>query len=145
MGRKLQATDFKAEMIREEIRETTRCMAVVATFAAWPVYRTRMGMPTASVADVRDAVPFARELGLSWWACFALYLVKFAAIVMAADCWTYWKHRSLHDRWLWRFHKLHHRFKDPSCFAGFALHPLEAFLTFFPIVFFMSTFLSAPR
>ena len=32
------------------------------------------------------------------------------------------------------FHKFHHTFHNPSTFAGFAIHPVEAVITFCPII-----------
>ena len=69
----------------------------------------------------------------------ALYAVKFVFIVLGSDMWTYWKHRSLHSRTLWAFHKSHHAYHDPTCFAGFALHPVEGTLTFAPILLFCNS------
>jgi len=46
------------------------------------------------------------------------------------DTWFYWSHRWLHDfDFLWHnVHYIHHQFKEPSCFAQFAVHPIEAAL-----------------
>lgn len=36
-------------------------------------------------------------------------------------------HRAMHHRWLFRYvHKLHHGFTNPTPFAAYAFHPLEA-------------------
>jgi lathosterol oxidase len=47
---------------------------------------------------------------------------------------TYWKHRLLHTRLFFPFHKHHHSFRDPTPFAGFAVGPLETLLTFWPLL-----------
>jgi lathosterol oxidase len=54
--------------------------------------------------------------------------------VVAMDAWLYWKHRLLHTRLLFPFHKAHHHFRDPTPFAGFAVAPVESLLTFWPIL-----------
>jgi sterol desaturase/sphingolipid hydroxylase (fatty acid hydroxylase superfamily) len=130
---------FKPALVVEEARETALTMYMVACFASWPVMQAQQGHPTAMVHAIQDAVPYARQWGLSPTACAGLYALKFAGIVLGADCWTYWKHRSLHNRVLWVFHKPHHAYHDPTCFAGFALHPFEGVLTFAPILLFCNS------
>ena len=61
------------------------------------------------------------------------YAGSFVVGIAAADAWTYAKHRALHSKWLYAFHRSHHYFKDPTAFAGFAIHPVEAVWTFAPI------------
>jgi len=60
-----------------------------------------------------------------WW-----FLGSIPAYVWWFDTWFYWSHRWLHDfDFLWNnVHYLHHQFKEPSCFAQFAVHPIEAML-----------------
>jgi lathosterol oxidase len=55
--------------------------------------------------------------------------------VIALDAWLYWKHRLLHTPALFGFHRAHHVYRDPTAFSGFAVGPVEAVLTFWPLVF----------
>jgi len=52
------------------------------------------------------------------------------AYMIGFDTWFYWSHRWLHDiDFLWNnVHYVHHQFKEPSAFAQFAVHPLEAIM-----------------
>lgn len=52
------------------------------------------------------------------------------AYVAAFDTHFYWSHWILHEvEWLWNnIHFFHHGYKEPSAFAQFAVHPVEAFL-----------------
>jgi len=61
-------------------------------------------------------------------------IVLFIASLFVLDAWLYWKHRLLHTRFFFRFHREHHTFRDPTAFAGFAVGPVESLLTFWPIV-----------
>ena len=54
--------------------------------------------------------------------------------VLVIDAWLYWKHRILHSRALFGFHRQHHAFRDPTPFAGFAVGPFEALVTFWPVL-----------
>lgn len=54
--------------------------------------------------------------------------------MLAVDAWTYWKHRALHTKALFGFHRGHHTFRDPTPFASFAVGPFEALWTFLPVL-----------
>ncbi|MBV8618908.1 MAG: sterol desaturase family protein, partial [Curvibacter sp.] len=58
------------------------------------------------------------------WAWFWLSL---PVLLVLHDAYFYWTHRLLHTRWLFRrFHGLHHRSRQPSPWAAYAFHPVEA-------------------
>ncbi|HJQ83714.1 MAG TPA: sterol desaturase family protein [Candidatus Binatia bacterium] len=49
--------------------------------------------------------------------------------VVGYDAWFYWQHRLLHLPWWFRHvHWIHHRVTNPTPFANFALHPVEALM-----------------
>ncbi|HJL19223.1 MAG TPA: sterol desaturase family protein [Sandaracinaceae bacterium LLY-WYZ-13_1] len=120
---RIQGPRRKPPMLREEAWVTAQAMWVMAGLAAWPIAEARLGHPT----------------GLSWslegtgWTPLTATLVSLLGVV-AVDAWTYWKHRALHTRWLFGFHRDHHTFRDPSAFAGFAVGPVEALWTFAPVL-----------
>lgn len=124
-GARIQGERRRPPKLRQEIFETSRAMLVVACMAAWPVTQHRLGLPT----------------GLTWsidqsggW---ALTILQMYLGIVAIDAWTYWKHRMLHTRLMFGFHRQHHAFRDPTPFAGFAIGPLEAVLTFWPLLFLL--------
>jgi lathosterol oxidase len=64
------------------------------------------------------------------------------------DFLIYWIHRALHNKRLYRFHKLHHTYKRTTCFSAFAFHPIDGilqecpyhfFLFFFPMHYYLHT------
>ena len=71
-----------------------------------------------------------QEMGLTWW----MVVLEMYAGIIVIDAYSYWKHRLLHTRFFFPFHKTHHSFRNPTPFGGFAVGPLEAFLTFWPVV-----------
>lgn len=122
-GQRIQGPRNKPAPILAEALETTRASWVAATLAAWPLAQWRLGHETAMVMSPAESGHSAGELLL------------FTAIgVVAMDAWLYWKHRLLHTRPLFVFHKGHHAFRDPTPFAGFAVGPVEALVTFWPIL-----------
>jgi lathosterol oxidase len=54
--------------------------------------------------------------------------------VFVLDAWLYAKHRLLHTRPLFPFHRGHHVYRDPTALAGFAVGPMEAVMTFWPLL-----------
>ena len=48
-------------------------------------------------------------------------------MILWHDTYFYWTHRLLHTRWMLRHvHGVHHRSRNPSPWAAYAFHPLEA-------------------
>lgn len=122
-GRRIQGPRRVPAPIAAEAFETTRCMFVVACLMAWPVTRWRLGQP----------IGLTWTLDASTGGAARIVLQTLAGIVVL-DAWLYWKHRLLHTRWMFGFHKAHHAFRDPTPFAGFAVAPVEALLTFWPLL-----------
>jgi Delta7-sterol 5-desaturase len=67
-----------------------------------------------------------------------------ASVLMLAvlhDSYYYWAHRAMHHRCLFRHvHRLHHSFTNPTPFASYAFHPLEAMIEvawFAPVAFLL--------
>ncbi|MES2620021.1 MAG: sterol desaturase family protein [Bacteroidota bacterium] len=122
-GNRIQGERSKNPPIAEEAFGSARAMFVVACMAAWPTGMYRTGMPTGLAWTLT-------EMGLSW----PLVILEMYAGIIAVDALTYWKHRLLHTKAFFAFHKLHHSFRDPTPFAGFAVGPVETVLTFWPLL-----------
>lgn len=120
---RIQGARSKPAPMLQEALETTRAMYVAACLMAWPLAQWRVGHPTGMVWEIEGGA-----LGVGW------VLLQTFAGVMIIDAWLYWKHRLLHTRALFGFHKAHHAFRDPTPFAGFAVAPVESLLTFWPIL-----------
>ena len=121
IGRRIQGPRRRPAPILREALETTRAMFVFAGLGAWPLAQWRLGRPTGVVLDLEAA-------GIELWE-----IVVFTVLgMLALDAWLYWKHRLLHTRAMFGFHRQHHVFRDPTPFAGFAVGPVESLLTFWP-------------
>lgn len=110
-----------------EFAETTRAFFCFAGFAAWTRYLYVLGEPTALVFTLKEAQPSHPDN-------VALYVFKLILVTLAVDAYMYLKHRILHLKPFFAFHANHHSFKDPSPFAGFAIHPVECVVTFGPVL-----------
>lgn len=122
-GNRIQGIRKKAPLIAKEAFGSGRAAFIVSLMAAWPLGLSRAGFDTGLVWTLE-------EMGLSWW---MVILQMYFGIVLV-DAWTYWKHRMLHTKLLFPFHKHHHSFRDPTPFAGFAVGPVETVLTFWPLL-----------
>ncbi len=67
-------------------------------------------------------------------------LLAFVVYSFFYDAYFYWTHRLMHQGWLYKkVHVIHHRSLNPTPFASFSFHPIEAvinLLYLFPIVYF---------
>lgn len=120
-GTRIQGPRARPPRIGAEAFESARAMYVAACLAAWPLTQWQLGHETAMVWSLDGHV---------WWAIVLQTVVG----VVVIDAWLYLKHRLLHTRLLFGFHRAHHAFRDPTPFAGFAVAPFEALLTFWPIL-----------
>ncbi|NVB37902.1 sterol desaturase family protein [Pseudenhygromyxa sp. WMMC2535] len=121
--RRIQGPRTKPAAILDAALESARACWVAACMAAWPLAQWRLGQPTGMILDLDAA-------GLS----VGMVVLQTILGVFVVDAWLYWKHRLLHTRALFVFHKKHHAFRDPTPFAGFAVGPVESLLTFWPIL-----------
>jgi Delta7-sterol 5-desaturase len=61
------------------------------------------------------------EYGWGW------LVLSLPAMLLWHDLYFYWTHRLLHTPWLFRHvHGVHHRSRNPSPWAAYAFHPVEA-------------------
>jgi lathosterol oxidase len=119
---RLQGPRRKPALVLRGARDTALAAWVAACLLAWPLSRLEAGLPVGLTWSIAEAGGAARTF------------LQTAAAVVVLDAWLYWKHRLLHTRWLFPFHRAHHGYRDPTAFAGFAVGPVESLLTFWPVV-----------
>jgi sterol desaturase/sphingolipid hydroxylase (fatty acid hydroxylase superfamily) len=141
-GRKQQQAPPPTPPHWREMLDSVKAMWTFAALAAWPYYRYCLDpRSTAIVWTLEEAQPWAKDLP---WARdrnvqVALYVAQLVALTLVVDFYSYVKHKSMHSRALFQFHAMHHTYRDPSAFASFAVHPVESFLTFVPVLGMLST------
>ena len=73
---------------------------------------------------------WAASPGLQTWIQSQPHWVQFLEILLVADMFQYWVHRSFHTvPWLWRFHAVHHSVEAMDWLAGSRLHLFDAVVT----------------
>ncbi len=119
---RIQGPRHKPAPMLSEAKDTALAAFVAACFLAWPLWRLWTGRP----------------IGLTWSLEAAgglpLVLIQNTLAVFVLDAWLYWKHRLLHTKLLFPFHRAHHAYRDPTALAGFAVGPVESVMTFWPLV-----------
>lgn len=119
---RLQGVRRGSALVGRGVRDTALAAWVAACLFAWPLARMNAGQPTGLVWTVEEA-----------GGPVALVLQNLGGILVL-DAWLYWKHRLLHTRLLFGFHRGHHVYRDPTPLAGFAVGPVESLLTFWPVL-----------
>lgn len=119
---RLQGPRHKPALVWRGARDTALAAWIAACLLAWPLSRLQAGAPVGLTWSLAEAGGATRTV------------LQTAAAVLVIDAWLYWKHRLLHTRWLFPFHRAHHVYRDPTAFAGFAVGPVESLLTFWPVV-----------
>ena len=86
---------------------------------------------------VRPHTTFYKNISQHGWIYF---LGAFPLMLLIHDAYFYWMHRMIHHPRLFRaFHLLHHRSVNPSPWAAYSFHPLEAVLESMIFVIFLFT------
>ncbi len=71
-----------------------------------------------------------------WWYFFAAFILMF----LIHDTYFYWTHRMMHHKKIFPiFHLLHHKSTNPTPWAAYAFHPLEAVVEAGVFVVFLFT------
>ncbi|MDR3714873.1 MAG: sterol desaturase family protein [Puia sp.] len=86
---------------------------------------------------IRTHSTFYKDISRHGWVYFFL---AFPLMLLIHDTYFYWMHRFIHHPKLFKwFHLVHHRSTNPSPWAAYAFHPLEAFLESLIFVVFLFT------
>lgn len=68
------------------------------------------------------------------------FILAFPLMILMHDTFFYWAHRGMHNPWLFKkIHLVHHKSTNPSPWASYAFHPLEAIVESMIFVIFLLT------
>ena len=99
--------------LRREIAYSISTLCVITALNA--------GILALVVSGVFEVYEEPLKHGLAW------LLLSLPLMIVWHDFYFYWTHRLLHTRWLFtRVHGVHHRSRNPSPWAAFSFHPVEA-------------------
>lgn len=111
--RKIQLAFPKPTDYQREVGYSMLTMLIFAGMA-WIIFRSPLSAYTLRYDDLS-------ERGWGYWA-FSVTIMIFIH-----DTYFYWAHRAMHHPSIYRLvHRVHHQSMNPSPWAAFAFHPLEA-------------------
>jgi sterol desaturase/sphingolipid hydroxylase (fatty acid hydroxylase superfamily) len=114
---------------RDYFREIGYSMLTIVFFAIYVIIIMR--------TPVRNYTRMYNNISDYGWAYFA-FSILLALIIH--DAYFYWTHRLMHHPKLFKvFHLVHHKSTNPSPWAAFAFHPLEAIVetSVLPVIVFL--------
>ena len=114
---------------KDYLREMVYSSITICIFALVPVLIVK----NPSVAPYTTYYTHIEKFG--WFYFFAAFPLMF----MVHDTYFYWAHRLMHHKKLFNlFHLVHHQSTNPSPWAAYSFHPLEAIVEagIFPVFLF---------
>lgn len=121
----IQKTWPKINNIHREIKYSVIAMLTTMTVGVGIFFIIRNGY-TVVYSDIAE---------YGWW----WYFLSFIVLLFLHDAWFYWSHRFMHLPKIFKIvHLAHHKSTNPSPWATFAFHPLEALINnmfFIAIIF----------
>ncbi len=126
LGRKIQAAFPKSADLRREISYSLLSFVVFCGAGLLAMTFHRLGWSHFYGKIERHGWPY-------FW-------FSVAALIFLHDTWFYWTHRLMHWKPLFPiFHRVHHLSHNPTPWASFSFHPLEALIQ--GIIFPLATLL----
>ena len=119
---RIQKTRYKKIQPRtprqsDYIREIGYSLITIGIFALVP-------LAIVHVPVIRQYTTLYTDIAQYGWAYFFL---AFPLLFIIHDTYFYWTHRLMHHKKLFKvFHLVHHKSTNPSPWAAYAFHPLEA-------------------
>ena len=120
---KIQQKVPKAKDVRREVLFSLSSIVVFSIISMFTFHMIQSGQ-SALYGDVS-------KYG---WAYFWLSIPM---LIILHDTWFYWTHRAMHWKPVFKYvHLVHHKSTDPTPWAAFSFHPLEAIVqgSYFPIL-----------
>ena len=124
-GKRIQAKFPKTGDYYREIGYSMLTMTIFALVPTFLIFTPAIRAHTL----ILDS-PFQYGAFYFWFAFVLMFFIH--------DAYFYWAHRLMHHPRLFKyFHAVHHQSVNPSPFAAYAFHPLEAFVEVGIFVFFI--------
>ncbi len=111
--RRIQQRFPKATLLKQEFLWSMSTFAIFAMTGAVVFWLGKYGY----------TVRYERISDYGW----GYFFLSIVLMILVHDAYFYWTHRAIHHKMLFRyFHRVHHLSHNPSPWAAFSFHPLEA-------------------
>lgn len=113
---KIQHAPPSTRIIREEILRSLLTLTIYSG-VSWLVFHWQKSGSTKIYLDIHQY-------------SYTYFFFSIVIMVLLHDTYFYWTHRLLHLPIVFnRIHKTHHRSHNPTPWAAFSFHPIEAFIS----------------
>ena len=115
---------------KDYLREICFSVSTILIFAVVPLFLLK----NDHIRPYTTFYPNISDYGWTW------FFMAFPVMLILHDTYFYWMHRAMHHPKLFKlFHLVHHRSTNPSPWAAYAFHPLEAIFEIGIFVIFLFT------
>ncbi|MFL5810860.1 MAG: sterol desaturase family protein [Flavisolibacter sp.] len=112
---KIQPEPPKAKQLRNELLYSLSTILVFTVIGIGVFWLYKKGCTTIYLDIKEHGWPY--------------FLLSILLMIVAHDTYFYWTHRLLHTKWMMKhIHVVHHRSVNPTPWAAYAFHPVEAVL-----------------
>ena len=116
--------NFQHRRIQEKQRSNSKNIRYELTYSAITILIFVIVDVSLYVAQSRGVTKLYNQINDLGWGYFVFSVF---IMILLHDAWFYFTHRLMHHPKLFKYiHKVHHQSTDPSPFAAFSFHPLEA-------------------
>lgn len=116
--------------LKDYAREIGFSFLTISIFALVPLFLIRND-------HIRPYTTYYKDISTYGWTYFYL---AFIIMLFAHDTYFYWVHRLMHHPRIFRYcHLIHHKSTNPSPWAAYAFHPIEAILEAGIVIIFLFT------
>lgn len=113
--KKIQSKFPNREMILSEIKNSTWSLFIFALFGVGVALLNKNGYTQIYTDFYQYSI--------------AYFVFSVLALIVIHDTYFYWMHRAIHHKSIYRYvHRVHHISTNPTPWASFSFHPLEAVL-----------------
>lgn len=115
---------FQHRRIQETPRSNAKTIQYELKYSALTIFIFAVIDVLLYVAQRNGTTKLYNQISDYGWSYFVFSVL---VMILLHDAWFYFTHRLMHHPKLFKYvHKVHHQSTDPSPFAAFSFHPLEA-------------------
>ncbi len=125
-NRKIQKKEVETKLIKHEIKNSLLSILLFSVFIFIIFYS-----PLITYSKIYTKIS---DYSIGY------FIATIAVMLIAQDTWFYWAHRLMHHKFIFKYiHLVHHKSTNPTPFAAYSFHPIEAL--FESLIFYIVLFI----